>query len=967
MASELMAPSPASASDLAARFDRLASRLRRVALWRGLGRLAVTAAALCALALLVDWFWPLGEGLRIGWLAVASAVLGYTLWTHILTPVFRRFTAAELAAIVESQYPELGERLTSTIELTDPNVPEDHKGSALMREWLESETLASVTHLNFGRAVATDRAKKSAFTGLAALVILLLPFFFMPSVYGQLWLRLLMPWGANELPAELYFHIPNGDRVAARGEDLTILALPPKDEAIGDLPEAVDLLWTNSAGEIDRRPMQYVREKQGFLVTLPHVFEGFSYQAVAKRKRSEKHTITVVDRPEITAFVLTAMPPKYTKLPELKADGAVGNVMVFERSQIRAELEFNKPVAKADWLWQDAGTAAGDFNVKRPSDRPSTLPFRLSEDKKSATLELLASEGWFAVRLQDEHGLANAEEPARNLIVIPDRPPVLKLSGQTGTTRARGDDVIQLEANAQDDIAVAALELHIETAKEEATKILATPAEKLGQTEIAHAFTLDLATFNLADGEWLTYRVRAADNRPVPAPNEVWSEERRILIDPEAELPGTQEIVNRQNELKDVLEAIRKDLIENRKATAALKTEAENQTAKGELFEKQAELAALEKQQRELADRLEQLALKFGEHRLFANLTPETQRIAREPISQAAAETQKAGGGAETKHKALTLEKSQNSLAAAEADLEKLARRFDELAALERDLLVLPRLARQAERVADQALELAKQRDNPPPGETPAQKAAREAKLQEEQAAVEAERQELADALDDLLNHRPEVLEAARKTALEEIAELSQKASALADRQDRLTESLESDAQKAAKEAAPVAEHQADLVKQAENLKPSEKAPEEAKQARTASPLDPEELRKVLEALKAGNLAAAAKQQQAIADRLETLAAELKKNEKLPKDPQKAAQELAARERELQKKIAEAAKQEPAENAGPAEREAFEKILRKLAEAQTGLQAGIVELDAPPLAQKSSNRPSITPRMRSGI
>ncbi len=336
MASELMAPPSASVSDLATRFDGLASRLRRVALWQGLGRLAVVGAALCAAALLADWFWPLSESLRIGWLAVVVAVLGYTLWTEVLTPVFRRFTAAELAAIVESQYPELGERLTSTIELTDPSVPEDEKGSALMREWLESETLASVAHLNFRGAVPADRARKSALAGLAAAAILLLPFVFMPSVYGQLWLRLLTPWGAHELPAEVYFQIPNGDRVAARGEDVTILALPPEDEAVSNLPEAVDLVWTTPAGETDRRPMQYDREKKGFVATLPHVFEGFSYQAVAKRKRSDRHSITVVDRPEITAFTLFAAPPKYTNLPGQKTDGAVGNVTVFERSRLRA-------------------------------------------------------------------------------------------------------------------------------------------------------------------------------------------------------------------------------------------------------------------------------------------------------------------------------------------------------------------------------------------------------------------------------------------------------------------------------------------------------------------------------------------------------------------------------------------------------------------------------------------------------
>ncbi len=428
------------------------------------------------------------------------------------------------------------------------------------------------------------------------------------------------------------------------------------------------------------------------------------------------------------------------------------------------------------------------------------------------------------------------------------------------------------------------------------------------------------------------------------------------MIDPEAELPGTQEVVNRQNELKDVLEAIRKDLNENHKRTQALKAEAEQKAAQGEPFEKPAELAAVEKQQRDLADRLEQLALRFGGHRLFVNLTPETQRIAREPLSQAADILQKTAGQAEANEKAQTLESSGNSLAAAETDLEKLARRFDELADLERALLVVPRLAKQADRVAEQALELAKQRENPPLDETPEQKAAREAKLGEDQATVEAERQQLADALDDLLDHRPEVLAAARKTALEEIAELSKKASALADRQDVLTDALKADANKAAKEAAPIAEHQAKLVEKADELKPPETNPKPTNQPPQAKPIDPEELREVLENLKAGNLDAAEKQQEAIADRLETLAAELKKNAELPKDSQKAAEQLAARERALQKRIAEAAKRQPAKNADPAERKAFEDEVRKLAEAQTGLQAGIAELDVPPLQRKQQQK-----------
>ncbi len=261
--------------------------------------------------------------------------------------------------------------------------------------------------------------------------------------------------------------------------------------------------------------------------------------------------------------------------------------------------------------------------------------------------------------------------------------------------------------------------------------------------------------------------------------------------------------------------------------------------------------------------------------------------------------------------------------------------------------MVVPRLAQQAERVAEQALELAKRRDNPPAGETPEQQAAREAELNREEALLEEERQRLADALDDLLNRRPEVLEAARKTALEQIAELSKEAANLADRQDALTESLKSDAQETAKAAAPIADKQAELLKKAEELqpaKPKENAP--------VNPVDPEALRKVLEELKAGNLDAASKQQAALADRLETLAKELKKNQALPKDPKQAAAELAKRQRELEESLAEAAKNQPAENATPAEKQTFENTLRQWAEKQTGIQSGIAQLEAPAANRK---------------
>ena len=273
--------------------------------------------------------------------------------------------------------------------------------------------------------------------------------------------------------------------------------------------------------------------------------------------------------------------------------------------------------------------------------------------------------------------------------------------------------------------------------------------------------------------------------------------------------------------------------------------------------------------------------------------------------------------------------------------MEKLARRFDELAELERDLLVLPRLAKQADRVADRGARSRQAAGTIPRlMKRPNKKPPAKRSFNKSKPPWKPSVRQLTDALDDLLNHRPEVLEAARKTALEQIAELSKKASALADRQDQLTEVSRSRCPKSRESSGPVAEHQAELVKQAENLKPSEKNPRRGETPQ-ANPLDPEELRKVLEALKAGNLDAAAKQQEAIADRLETLAAELKKNRTTSQgSPKSRRGTRGPRTGTRKRKSPRPRNSQPAENAAPAERKAFEKTLRNLAEAANRFASG---------------------------
>src|SRR5215212_8896349 len=125
---------------LARGLSRLESHLRSLLVVRGVGVLFVVVAASLGAGLLIDFAFDLGPRARFSLLVAHGTTAAVGAGWLVLRPLLRRLPADELAAVVETAYPQLGERLMSTIELNDPTTPESQKGSLLMREELLRQT-----------------------------------------------------------------------------------------------------------------------------------------------------------------------------------------------------------------------------------------------------------------------------------------------------------------------------------------------------------------------------------------------------------------------------------------------------------------------------------------------------------------------------------------------------------------------------------------------------------------------------------------------------------------------------------------------------------------------------------------------------------------------------------------------------------------------------------------------------------
>ncbi|MEX1097878.1 MAG: hypothetical protein WED34_17670, partial [Planctomycetales bacterium] len=950
-------------AELSPRFLQLRRRVQWLAAIRGVGLAVTVLVAGLALAFGADLLWDLSGSARIALLAGVVAAAAFCVWRGIIRPLWRAPAEAELAALVERSHPELGERLTSAVELADPGVPEAHKGSPLMRHMLVRQTTRSIGTVDFNEAVPARRSLRWALIGAAAVVVLLAPLAVSRSGYGLLWARFLQPRGNHERAGNLYFVVEQGDRVVARGEDVRIQAQPAWRLAPEAPPELVELAWTDAAGVRDALRMTYDAKRGEYSANRPHVFTSFDYEIASRGARSRQYRIDVVERPEIAAVALHVQPPPYTGLPAARHDGLVGTTTVFERSALALRLDFNKPVAKAELLWESApnsppfqGGAGGGspdppLSTRSPFDLPESPPresdrgLLLAADGQSATLEFAPVVGGaFAFRLTDEHGLHNSAEPRRVLAVAPDMPPVLELAGSDRDREVLPGEVVVVAATATDDVGVAQLELHWEAHGGGADRIAVDPAA-LGRMQVAHEFAIDVSTLGVREGSVVEYRVRAADERPVPAPNEVWSNPRRLVVRRTAKPPSANDAAERQESLRQELAAVRAGVEAHREQMAGVLKEAESDLLMQLEFKRNGEVRPLPGRQDELARRVEQLAGRFAEHPLYANLAPDTRDAAREQLDPRKTKLAQAAD-APLFEKAAILRDTQQSVKQAEETLAKVAEEFEKLAELENDLLELERLAEQARRLANEVARLQRDRNAPPPADEPAaDQQPRQQALDQRQAQLQQDQQALDERLNELLDRRPELLDAARRQAVDRLAELSRQALELAEPQDELAQALRAEAEGQANQARPFAEQQQQLLREAEQLA----AEQQALAARDpVAPLDPQALRAALDALRQGDLDQAQQEQADAAQELARLSAELARNERLPADPKQAVEQLAKRQAELSRKIDQASGGRQPPGAAPSDdADALRRQLRPLAAEQAAIQAGLAELELP--------------------
>ncbi len=307
MSATITLPAP-----LRVRLSALRWRIRLLRAISGLAQIVVVLGLLTAAAILVDCWLDLPAQTRqiifLTWLAVALLCL----LRSVIVPLCRRIDAAALAAVIEEKYPDLGERLSSTVELADSSA--EGNGSPLLIALLLEETAMRSKQMDFRSAVPAHRTVVLA--SLAAMTVLLIsiPALLWPEQCREWTQRFFRPWDVAliEAPAEIPVtpSVPPIVPVELADDSPTITVKPPA------YARAVKETQTFH-GLVDLAPLQYSEMRFDFRFTRPAVAAYLE----ELQEKTIRHTLSLsADRRDASLTLPARIDGKYRLILEAEQD-----------------------------------------------------------------------------------------------------------------------------------------------------------------------------------------------------------------------------------------------------------------------------------------------------------------------------------------------------------------------------------------------------------------------------------------------------------------------------------------------------------------------------------------------------------------------------------------------------------------------------------------------------------------------
>ena len=508
--------------------------------------------------------------------AVGALVATAVFAIRVMWPLRERPTDRRVARFVEERCPELEDRVASATELGGASTPTD------FQDLVVADAAEKLRGVDLGRVVTPVYLRRAVLRGgLAAAImvaILVLGIGPLSQVARTAWL--------HAFPFNVTLDVEPGDVKVMAGQPLRIRArLSGTHGAPARTPPTLTVVDGSTP-----RVMEMRATDDGYLAEFPSVTDSFVYRVGAATLRSRAYQVEALVAPRVRRVDVEYAYPPFTGLrPRVEEDG--GDIYAPAGTEVRLRVHADKTIAEGALLLSDGrrvrleGAGAGPLTVSLPVE----------------------TDGSYTIALTDTDGLTNPGDAEYVIRATLDRLPEVQLLRPGGDRKITPIEEVTIEARADDDHRVGALELvYTVVGHGEQSVTFETPPRA---STVTGRHTLYVEDLDVVPGDFITYFARARDVGYAGQSREARSDIFFLEIRPfEYEFERAQSAAGMGREAEDVgnLAAVQKEIIV---ATWRL-DQAPRPAAVAD------DLLAVAEAQRELRDETARAVERIGEPRL---------------------------------------------------------------------------------------------------------------------------------------------------------------------------------------------------------------------------------------------------------------------------------------------------------------------------------------------------------------
>jgi hypothetical protein len=468
--------------------------------------LVVVLAAVIAVSAVeaVGRFATIGRLMLLMMLGLVSMA---ALIKFLVLPLLQKsFDPDAVAKVVGEAFPSLKDRLVNALQVYHESAGNPFAAAALKR--VEKEAAP----FNFEQAISLDKAKKTGGVAATSVMVAALLFALSPLGLNKALVR-IVKFNEDFTPPPPFKIISlSKDIEIAKGGDAE-LRFRVVENPESETPLEVRRLTLKLIDEngFEWQELKLVQDSTGeFAYQLKNQKQPLVYFAesdvAGKIISSEKHRLTVLDKPRLEMFQLALVPPAYSRLSVQQLEPNFGDAVALKGSKVSLRLKASKPIQAATLIANDT----------------LLMPMQVSGDSALLTF-VLKDDIAYQLEAYDRAQMRTEKSAIYHIRVLPDEYPTIRiLQPETKETTLPESLIQPLTIELKDDFGFSKLSLKFRVTKSE----VGEPEQEFRELPISLSgegsqidkivnFTWNLNKVGVVAGDELEFYAEVHDNDAV--------------------------------------------------------------------------------------------------------------------------------------------------------------------------------------------------------------------------------------------------------------------------------------------------------------------------------------------------------------------------------------------------------------------------------------------------------------------